>query len=230
MSLPQKPRMGGVLTSRPLLLKRPTRCLVGALAAVLAIIALALVILSGALRSGGGRKVSRPDSSAVRAVWAPASFESDSRESVERSVRRLADSGVNRIYVGVWNNGRAYFDSPTIRAYAGEGAIGQDLMRWYLDAAPEGMEVHAWLEYGVMACWGEVDGNPFAEATRSDGMLIGKYGVWHWLDPVRMAPMLRGMIGELHGRYGVDVQLDDHFGCPHALEVREICDGSRPIV
>ena len=197
--------------------RRPTPCLVAALVALLGTISWALIVLSVALRTGGRL---RRDSSRVRAVWVPASFDAESRESVARVVAQLAASGVNRIYVDVWNNGRAYFDSPSLRAYAGAEAIGPDLLRWYLDAAPQGIEVHAWLEYGFMACWGKISGNLFAEAALRDGMLIGHHGVWHWLDPLRAAPLLSSMIGEIHERYGVPAQLDDHFGCPHEFKER----------
>lgn len=150
----------------------------------------------------------------VRAVWLPVS---ENTVPISTLLGQLAGVGVNRVYVDVWNNGRAYYNSSAVRAFAGDEALGPDLLREATASAPAGLEVHAWLEYGLMACYGATTGNPFAEAAEQAGWIIGEHAGWQWMEPSKAAPLLHEMINEIAAGYGVPAQLDDHFACPAEL-------------
>jgi len=156
--------------------------------------------------------------SQVRGTWIPTSFVS-SEQAAKDLTRSLAAKGVTRLYVDVWNNGRAYFDSPAIRAFAGDAAIGPDHLAWFSKAAralEPPLEVYAWFEYGFMACYGASSGNAFAEAADAAGWLIGEHGGWQWMDPAKATPLLEQMLTEATSSAyaGILAQLDDHFACP----------------
>lgn len=155
----------------------------------------------------------------VRATWLPTSVRISAPDGMRELLKQLADSGVNRIYVDVWNNGVAYFNSSVVRRLAGPGAISSDRLRMAVDAANtmSDFDVVAWMEYGLMACYGPVQGNAFAEAAAARGWVIGSSGGWSWLDPPAASPLLVSMIQEIGARYGVATQLDDHFACPAEL-------------
>lgn len=134
----------------------------------------------------------------------------------------LAAKGVTRLYVDVWNNGRAYFNSPALREFAGDAALGPDHLSWFLQASQalgQTMEIYAWFEYGFMACYGASSGNAFAEVADAAGWLIGQHGGWQWMDPTKATPLLEQMLIEATSSAyaGVLAQLDDHFACPAEL-------------
>ena len=158
-------------------------------------------------------------SNGVRATWLPTSVRIAAPSDMRELLHQLADTGVNRIYLDVWNNGVAYFNSSVVRKLAGPGAISTDRLRMAVAAAASmsGFEVVAWMEYGLMACYGSVQGNAFAEAATARGWVIGSSGGWSWLDPPAASPLLASMIQEIEARYGVATQLDDHFACPSEL-------------
>jgi len=139
------------------------------------------------------------------------------------TVRELAAHGINRLYVDTFNNGKVYFNSSAMAAFAGPGALGPDRLGMYMDAAKDfGMEVYGWFEYGLMANYGSTSqGNAFAEAAESAGWIIGGWRGWQWMHPTKATPFLKEMILEAStGVYaGVKPQLDDHFACPSALSV-----------
>jgi len=156
----------------------------------------------------------------VRATWLPVSVPVASPAAMQALLLELADIGVNMVYIDVWNNGVAYFNSTAVRRFAGERAVSaDDRLRWAVDAASllTGLEVAAWIEYGLMACHGPIAGNIFAEAAQSSGWIIGQSGGWQWLDPPAAVPLLASMASEIGMGYGVRIQLDDHFACPAAL-------------
>lgn len=173
--------------------------------------------------SPGPSPPSPPGPSAqIRGTWIPTSFVSSEQAAIDL-VQSLAATGVTRIYVDVWNNGKAYFDSPAIRAFAGDAAIGPDHLAWFAQAAranAQPLEVYAWFEYGFMACYGDSPaGNAFAEAADAAGWLIGQHGGWQWMDPAKATPLLEQMLTEATSSAyaGIVAQLDDHFACPAEL-------------
>jgi uncharacterized lipoprotein YddW (UPF0748 family) len=156
--------------------------------------------------------------STVHATWLPVNTPVPSATAMRTILANLTQNGVNRVYVDVWNNGVAYFNSSAVSAVSAAAVSPSDRLRWALDAQ-SGLEVHAWLEYGLMACHGDVGSNAFAVAVQRRGWLIGASGGWQWLDPSPGSSLLSSMASEIQTRYpGVaGVQLDDHFGCPAPL-------------
>ena len=154
----------------------------------------------------------------VRATWLPVSVPAASPGDMRDVLAALSSTGVNRIYVDVWNNGRAYFNSSSVSRFAGDRALAADRLRWAVDAgASLSVEIVAWMEYGLMACYGATAGNAFAEAAERKGWVIGSEGGWQWLDPTAATPLLVAMVTEIGHQYGVAVQMDDHFACPSVL-------------
>ena len=159
------------------------------------------------------------NTTSVRATWLPVSVSVATPTDMQNLLVRLSASGVNRVYVDVWNNGRAFFNSSSVSRFAGTEALAADRLRWATDAAAYldvGLEIVAWMEYGLMACFGAIAG-AFAEAAQKKGWIIGSSGGWQWLDPTAATPLLVAMVNEIGQQYGVPVQLDDHFACPAAL-------------
>lgn len=152
----------------------------------------------------------------IRATWLPTSVPIVAPHDMRDLLHQLADTGINRIYLDVWNNGVAYFNSSVVRRLAGQSALSADRLRMAVDTAASmhDFEIVAWMEYGFMACYGPVHGNAFAEVASSRGWIIGSSGGWSWLDPQAASPLLASMIQEITAQYGVATQLDDHFACP----------------
>lgn len=177
----------------------------------------------------GAMLTSESSASGTIGTWIPSSYASSSLNEVFDTVLSLHNEGVNRIYVDVWNNGHAYFASQTLSDYAGPGALGDDRLAWYSDAVQalnarddsgSPMELHAWFEYGLMACYGSsTEGNAFASAAEDSGWILGASGGWMWMDPSSGATdLLAEMLKEALSYPAVSgVQLDDHFACPVSL-------------
>jgi uncharacterized lipoprotein YddW (UPF0748 family) len=160
----------------------------------------------------------------MRATWLPIQYNCTSAESVKTAVEQLYSNGVTRIYVDVWNNGVAYFNSPTLKSFAGDDSVlGNDVLAWTLAAAALlNVQVLAWFEYGLMASYGDLS-NKFASVADSRGLILGQADNFFWLDgrKAEVQQLLLGMLVDAQAGYGssglMGVQLDDHFAFPVAL-------------
>uniref|UniRef100_A0A7S1MJS9 Glycosyl hydrolase-like 10 domain-containing protein n=1 Tax=Neobodo designis TaxID=312471 RepID=A0A7S1MJS9_NEODS len=80
-----------------------------------------------------------------------------------------------------------------------------------------GVEIVAWFEYGLMACYGEPGFRPFPSYAESQGWLMSgsAEGGFRYMDPSNagVQAFLANMMAEV-GAAGA--QLDDHFSCPTA--------------
>lgn len=101
-----------------------------------------------------------PDTSQapVRGVWLTnvGSQVLYSRAGIEAAVDRCARSGINHIFVVMWNKGRTLYPSRLMEQTFGlpidEKLTGRDPLRELLDAArPHHIRVYAWFEYGFAA-------------------------------------------------------------------------------
>jgi uncharacterized lipoprotein YddW (UPF0748 family) len=136
----------------------------------------------------------------------------------------LKAEGIGRVYVDVWNSGVVYFESKTMQSTVGSTGIGDDHLKWTLDAGNYfGIEVYAWFEYGLMTSYGSID-NDFARYAQANSWILGQYdNAFYWMDPEN-TDVLRFLAGIMtdavstYGPFGLrGVQLDDHFATPDGL-------------
>lgn len=159
----------------------------------------------------------------LQATWWPTSYKAGSQASVNDVVSALHTEGVRRIYVDVWNQGVVYFASPTMQNAVGPTGVGNDFLKWVLDAAKVyNIEVFAWFEYGIMTSYGGIN-NDFARYAQSKGWIIGEYSGFYWMNPdnTAMLNFIVGIMNDAIDGYSLSglkgVQLDDHFGSPVSL-------------
>lgn len=162
----------------------------------------------------------------------PNVYESETADSMLSLLTDLKSKGVNRVYVDVWNNGKVYFQSPTmsITVQSG-GGIGDDHLFWALEAANtiKDIEVWAWFEYGLMTSYGAIN-NDFAIVAEYNGWILGEASNFYWMDCANMEVLafLSGIMNDAMeaissgGKSYFDlglmgVQLDDHFASPISL-------------
>jgi uncharacterized lipoprotein YddW (UPF0748 family) len=163
------------------------------------------------------------ESITLKATWLPVQYNATSFESISSIVRQLKVEGITRVYVDVWNNGVAYFNSPVLRAVAGSDSIGNDLLLWTLLAASTvNIEVVAWFEYGLMASYDVLTTN-FGTVASKRGWILGMTDGFYWMDGriSEVQQLMSGMLLDAQREYGPlglkGVQLDDHFALPATL-------------
>jgi len=161
----------------------------------------------------------------LQAAWLPVTYNCSTPSSVQATLTNLANHGVQRVYVDVWNQGTVYFNSSTMASLLGQGsaAQGRDLLRWTLEAAAGlDMEVIAWFEYGLTCSYQDLS-NVFAAAVNKKGWVLGLHNSFYWMDPANpeVEAFLNGIIHDAivgYSELGLKgVQLDDHFGTPVEL-------------
>ena len=89
------------------------------------------------------------DANELKGVWIRPAFYSP--KDIERVVTRLADSGINNIFVETYYHGKTIFPSQTMARYGfikqNEDFAGFDPLRiWINEAHKRGMKVHIWFE------------------------------------------------------------------------------------
>ena len=153
--------------------------------------------------------------------------------NVAPTVGRLADAGLNTIYVEAWKNGYANFDSPSLDAllggYAGAGRNpslgGRDLLAETGNAARrEGVVNVAWFEYGLAAQFGNPS-RPLGRLAEQRGWLLkdqsGRYtnasNGFTWMNP--LVPEVRKLVIDMtldavRGGHIDGVQFDDRLAWP----------------
>ena len=148
------------------------------------------------------------------------------------TMRRLADIGLNTVYVECWKNGYTEFPSETLKKAIGiemrvngDGAIQRDLLaEGVVNAHRNGLLCVAWFEYGFMAAFKDThnelrDKKEWLTTTR-DGALVGKKNSFVWLNPFHpdVQQFLIDLSVEAVNKYDLDgVQLDDRIALPADL-------------
>lgn len=163
----------------------------------------------------------------IRGVWIPQPAHTDfwrSPEHMARHMKVLHEAGINTIAVVVWNQGRTYFKSPTLKNLIGvdvdERLAGRDPLAEVIAAAkPYKLRVYAWFEFGFAADVRDGKGReislkkPQWVAERADGSKLVRNG-FRWLnafDPDVQDFML-GMMMDLVEQYDVTgIQGDDRL-------------------
>ena len=134
-----------------------------------------------------------PISKHVRGVWLTnvASQVLYSAEGIKAAVKNCRKSGINHIFVVMWNKGRTLYPSKVMRDSFGieieEALQGRDPLRELIDAAhADSIKVYAWMEYGFAAensGFGEhiLRLRPHWAALGQDGKVVVKNG-FKWMN------------------------------------------------
>jgi uncharacterized lipoprotein YddW (UPF0748 family) len=159
----------------------------------------------------------------MRGTWIPVNVGlCDTFQQCNSSIVNLIEQDrVNALFVDVWNNGIAYFDSDVIRNFSGFSSIGPDVLQFAIEALkpyPE-VELHAWFEYGFMAEYQDCK-TEYCKTASKNGWIIGNHGGFVWVDPAKSTRLISNMVAELISKYPrmKTVQLDDHFAYPADFE------------
>lgn len=169
--------------------------------------------VSEVLLAAANANASLGTGSSFRATWVPTQFYF---EMTDGHFATLASLGVKDVFFDVWNNGRVFFNSPTMIDAIGEaGFAGDDFGTYSAMAISHGIRAHAWFEYGLMCGYGS--NGRFCQYARQQGWTLGSENGFEWMNPNSNAlAFLTGIMNDLANGYpGVtSLQLDDHFACP----------------
>ena len=147
----------------------------------------------------------------------------DSRENIKRTVATCKFSGINNIFVVVWNQGRTQYPSDIMQNTFGEKIatkfIGRDPLQEMIEEAhKENIKVHAWFEYGFAAS-NNLNGGliiqtkPNWAAKDIDGNLLKKNG-FEWMNAFlpEVQDFMTSLVLEVVTKYDIDgVQGDDRL-------------------
>jgi uncharacterized lipoprotein YddW (UPF0748 family) len=136
-------------------------------------------------------------------------------------VEKLASHNVTDIFVDCFNNGVTYFPSATMRDVGGMESQGPDLIGAALQAAKGRVNIHAWLEYGLIAQYGTKATVPFARNASEQGWILGAANGFLWMDG-RIEGVQKWLCGVIRDASDAhpdlaSIQLDDHFALPASL-------------
>ena len=201
------------------------------------LIAASIVLLTGTLMSCKKRTIvtydpglvnpTPPvwDTTALRGVWVTtaASTALSSRANIQQMVTDCKNSGINNIFVVVYNNARTIYPSTVMNNLIGkpisETFAGRDPLKECIDEAhAKGIKVHAWFEYGFSSSY-SANGGPIVAAKPNwaakdvNGNLVVKNG-FDWLNGLHpeVQQFMINLFKEVLTNYDVDgVQGDDRL-------------------
>lgn len=147
----------------------------------------------------------------------------DSRDNIKKTVATCKASGINNIFVVVWNAGRTLYPSDIMQSTFGEKIMakynGRDPLQEMIEEAhKEKIKVHAWFEYGFAASNNQNGGliiqtKPNWAAKDIDGNLLKKNG-FEWMNAFlpEVQDFMISLVMEVVNKYDVDgVQGDDRL-------------------
>jgi uncharacterized lipoprotein YddW (UPF0748 family) len=161
----------------------------------------------------------------MRGVWltTTASTALDSRDNIRQAVLLCKQSGINNIFMVVYNNGRTMFPSTTMNNVIGvpilEKFNGRDPLQELIEEADkEKIKVHAWFEYGFASSF-SANGGPIIAAKPHwasrdiNGSITSKNG-FEWLNPFHpeVQNFILSLVKEVATKYNVaGIQGDDRL-------------------
>ena len=147
----------------------------------------------------------------------------DSRDNIKKTVATCKASGINNIFVVVWNQGRTLYPSDIMQNTFGVRIMsrfsGRDPLQEMIEEAhKEKIKVHAWFEYGFAASNNQNGGliiqtKPNWAAKNRDGNLLTKNG-FEWMNAFmpEVQDFMISLVMEVVTKYDVDgVQGDDRL-------------------
>ena len=154
----------------------------------------------------------------MRAVWLRP--KETSKEQVEAAVQKLADTGINTIFLETVFNGFTIFPVEYDATYQNPDYNGFDVLQAYIDAChSRGMQLHAWVESFFIGMQRVRSGGPVYKAHK-DWLLTDRdgnnwedtmYGRMYFLNPARpeCREWIVGLYEILVKNYDIDgIQLD----------------------
>lgn len=178
---------------------------------------------------GGGSNPTPPtpvwDPNAMRGIWitTTASNALDSRANIKDAVQFCKTSGINHIFMVVYNNARTMYPSEVMQDLIGVSILekfsGRDPLKEMIEEAhAAGLKVHAWFEYGFASSYSANGGQillakPNWGARDANGKLTVKNG-FDWLNAFHpeVQNFMIGLFKEVVSKYNVDgVQGDDRL-------------------
>jgi uncharacterized lipoprotein YddW (UPF0748 family) len=164
---------------------------------------------------------------AIRGVWVPTPNHTDfwnSRALIESHLDGLKATGINAVFLVVWNQGRTFYPSRIMKNFTGveidERLVGRDPLREVIDAAkPRGIKVFVWFEFGFATDINDGKGReillkkPHWSALKKDGKQVIRNGI-RWMnafDP-EVQDFMLSLWMEVVDNYEVDgLQGDDRL-------------------
>ncbi|GAB2545806.1 glycoside hydrolase family 10 protein [Rufibacter soli] len=190
---------------------------------------LCLFLLFFSVTSCSGKEEVKPVDPVVKerfsGVWITnvASTALDSRATIQEAVAVCEKSGINNIFVVVWNRGRTLYPSQIMETQFGvkiaDKFKGRDpLAEMIEEAHKKNIKVHAWFEYGFAAANNENGGlilqtKPEWAAKDASGALLKKNG-FEWMNAFKpeVQDFMISLVLEVVRNYNVDgVQGDDRL-------------------
>ncbi len=155
----------------------------------------------------------------ARGVWMSREVIRAGPARMEQVFRSLAQGNFNSVFVGAWYTGGTIYPSAAVARVGGPQQLpefaGRDPLREAIDIAHRwGLEVIAWMEYGLMIHYGGSDSlnsgpiiakHPEWEAVNKNGQrfFFSGGGYFHWLDPAHpeVAQFMEDLHAELAAKY-----------------------------
>lgn len=147
----------------------------------------------------------------------------DTRENIKKTVATCKASGINNIFIVVWNQGRTLYPSDVMQNTFGvkiaSKYTGRDPLQEMIEEAhKEQIKVHAWFEYGFAASNNQNGGliiqtKPNWAAKDRDGNLLKKNG-FEWMNAFlpEVQDFMTSLVMEVVNKYDLDgVQGDDRL-------------------
>lgn len=161
-----------------------------------------------------------------KGVWLTdvASTALDSKAGIEEVVQRCKAYGIDQIYMVVWNRGHTLYPSTLMEEMFGKKVAprfsDRDVLQELITSAhANGLQVHAWFEFGFSSSYQEPDGGhilrtkPEWKAIDKTGNLVSKNG-FQWMNAFHpeVQDFLLSLIVEVITNYDVDgIQGDDRL-------------------
>lgn len=167
----------------------------------------------------------KPTTPKFKGVWitSVASQVLNSRDNIKEAVARCEASGINNIFVVVWNKGKTLYPSPLMKEKFGieidATYAGRDPLKEMIEEAhAKNIKVHAWFEYGFACSYSQSGGHiiqkyPSWAAKDQNGALVVKNG-FDWMNPFlpEVQQFMIDLFTEVVRSYDVDgVQGDDRM-------------------
>lgn len=162
----------------------------------------------------------------IHGVWVAnvGSHVLDSAENTQKFVDLCSDTGINTLFVVVWNRGATVYPSSLMQREFGLRCdpryAGRDALQEIIDAAhARGLRVFAWFEFGFASSYGEPDGGhilrarPQWAARDSAGNVVSK-NHFQWMNAFHpeVQEFMLALIKEVVVQYDIDgIQGDDRL-------------------
>lgn len=164
-------------------------------------------------------------SNVIRGTWITntGSDALNSKENVREAIQLCKKSGINNVYMVVWNNGETMYPSKVVESYIGvkqSKVYGKfDPLKEMVAAGhKEGIKVHAWFEFGFSysyrdsnSVWRKLYPHWIGRDAAGNALQKNQFYWWNALHP-EVQDFMNKLVLEVVNNYGVDgIQGDDRL-------------------